>query len=52
MSLRIFYERKRNFIIWTNDHPILWRIYAALGGDELKTNGAPLRYITVLFYHL
>ena len=22
-------------IIWTNAHPIHWRIYAALGGDEL-----------------
>ena len=25
-----------NAIIWTNDHPIHWRIYAALRGDELN----------------
>ena len=25
-------------IIWTNVDPIHWRIYAALGGDELKKN--------------
>ena len=25
----------RQTIIWTNADPILWRIYAALGGDEL-----------------
>ena len=24
-------------IIWTNADPIHWRIYAALGGDELMT---------------
>ena len=23
-------------IIWTNDNPIHWRIYVALGGDELN----------------
>ena len=23
-------------IIWTNDDPVHWCIYAALGGDELK----------------
>ena len=26
--------RRRRVIIWTNADPILWRIYAALGGDE------------------
>ena len=26
----------RQAIIWTNADPIYWRIYAALGGDELK----------------
>ena len=26
---------KRQAIIWTNADPIHWRIYAALGGDEL-----------------
>ena len=26
----------RQAIIWTNADPIHWRIYAALGGDELK----------------
>ena len=25
----------RQAIIWTNADPIHWRIYAALGGDEL-----------------
>ena len=27
---------RRQAIIWTNSDPIYWRIYAALGGDELK----------------
>ena len=27
---------RRQAIIWTNAHPVHWRIYAALGGDELK----------------
>ena len=27
---------RRQAIIWTNADPIHWRIYAALGGDELK----------------
>ena len=27
----------RQAIIWTNAAPILWRIYAALGGDELNS---------------
>ena len=26
---------RRQAIIWCNAHPILWRIYAALGKDEL-----------------
>ena len=26
---------RRQAIIWTNADPIIWRIYAALGGDEL-----------------
>ena len=26
---------RRQAIIWTNAHPINWRIYTALGGDEL-----------------
>ena len=25
-------------IVWTNADPIDWRIYAALGSDELKQN--------------
>ena len=29
---------RRQAIIWTNADPIHWRIYAALGGDELKNN--------------
>ena len=28
---------RRQAIIWTNADPIHWRIYGALGGDELKT---------------
>ena len=27
---------KRKAIIWTNADPFNWRIYAVLGGDELK----------------
>ena len=27
---------RRQAIIWTNADPIQWRIYAAMGGDELK----------------
>ena len=27
---------RRQAIIWTNADPIIWRIYAALGGDELR----------------
>ena len=27
---------RRQAIIWTNADPIHWRIYAALGGDELN----------------
>ena len=27
---------RRQVIIWTNSDPIQWRIYAALGGDELS----------------
>ena len=27
---------RRQAIIWTDADPIHWRIYAALGGDELK----------------
>ena len=30
---------RRLAIIWTDADPIHWRIYAALGGDELKPNG-------------
>ena len=26
---------RRQAIIWTNTDPIHWRIYAALGGDEI-----------------
>ena len=29
--------KRRQAIIWTNANPINWRIYAALGGDELTT---------------
>ena len=27
---------RQHAIIWTNAEPIHWRIYAALGGEELK----------------
>ena len=27
--------KSRQAITWTNDDPLHWRIYAALGGDEL-----------------
>ena len=29
----------RQAIIWTNADPIHWRIYVALGGDELTRRG-------------
>ena len=29
------YLVRRQAIIWTNYDPVYWRIYAALGGDEL-----------------
>ena len=42
---------RRQHIIWTNANPIHWRIYVAVGGDELiwgdelannkETNGRP-----------
>ena len=28
--------KRRQFITWTNADPVHWRIYATLGGDELK----------------
>ena len=28
-------RNRRQAITWTNDDPVHWRIYAALGGDEL-----------------
>ena len=31
----LVYKMRRQAIIWTNADPIHWRIYAALGGDEL-----------------
>ena len=39
-----FAPNKRQAIIWTNADSIHWRIYAALGGDELNVvlNGARL----------
>ena len=32
----ILASNRRQAIIWTNANPIYWRIYAALGGDELS----------------
>ena len=37
---------RRQAIIWTNAGPIQWRIYAALGGDEL-TSGAQEIWLTI-----
>ena len=31
---------RRQAIIWTNAYPVHWRIYAALGGDELTAVGS------------
>ena len=28
-------QKRRQAITWTHDGPVHWRIYAALGGDEL-----------------
>ena len=33
---------RRQAIIWTNADLICWRIYAALGGDELTRPGAEM----------
>ena len=37
---------RRQAIIWTNADPILWRIYAALGGDELSGPRRPYIFRT------
>ena len=29
-------SNRRQAIVWTNAHPIHWRIYAALGGDDIQ----------------
>ena len=34
--------RRRQAIIWTNAELIHWRIYGALGGDELIISGADI----------
>ena len=39
---------KRQAIIWTNAGPIHWRIYAALGGDELTHYSAKWRLIHLI----
>ena len=31
-------SNRRQAIIWTNANPIHWRMYAALGGDELQSH--------------
>ena len=33
---------RRQAIIWTNADPALWRMYAALGGDELNITSDPI----------
>ena len=35
-------SNRRQVITWTNDDPALWRIYAALGGDELRALSLPV----------
>ena len=35
---------RRQAIIWTNADPIDWRLYAALGGDELDNDLSPIRH--------
>ena len=38
---------RRQAIIWTNVDPVHWRIYAALGGDELINSARPTdKYIS------
>ena len=39
---------RRLAIIWTNANPIHWRIYAALGGDELNAQYRDLSNSSVL----
>ena len=34
---------RQQAITWTNDDPVYWRIYAALGGDELIHRGRVTR---------
>ena len=31
-----WHRNRRQAIIWANADPVHWRIYAALGGDELN----------------
>ena len=39
----------RQAIIWTNAGPIHWRIYAALGGDELRAQYSQYRHDIISF---
>ena len=39
-----FTPNRQQAIIWTNADPIHWRIYAALGGDELTKNPDTIRH--------
>ena len=39
---------RRQAIIWTNADPIPWRIYAALGGDELIHSNDIYAYLKIL----
>ena len=45
--------RRTGDITWTNDDPVHWRIYAAVGGDELmqkRCNSSALAMELHLFY--
>ena len=39
---------RRQAIIWTNAEPIHWRIYAALGGDELNYDGDQFNFVILM----
>ena len=48
---------RRQAIIWTNADPIHWRIYAALGGDELSirmrhTGNQSVSTIVMTYFYL
>ena len=40
---------RRQAITWTNANPVYWRIYAALGGDELNRNSTEYSHLNLRY---